>query len=132
MLLKLSHEFDGMRLQRARAIACKTLQQNPIEGCGSIDTVIDFFEQVGLFVRRNLVSTEFVWHEFYYSIFHYYHLTKTYREEIRKIDVTIWDDFELLYEALATLQEKRVRHSLARPTSNELAEFIASEMRLLK
>ena len=132
MLLKLSHEFDGPRLQKARALACHTLQKKPTEGCGSTDAVIDFFEQVGLFARRGLVSTEFVWHEFYYAVFHYYHITKPYRDETRKRDITIWDDFETLYKALSTLQEKRVRNSPKQPTTAERAEFITTEMRLLE
>ncbi|MFM0368414.1 DUF4760 domain-containing protein [Paraburkholderia aspalathi] len=126
MLLKLSDEYDSPRFQKARASTCVGLQADPPQVS---HVVIDFFEQVGLLERYGLINTEFVWHKFYYPIFHYYHLTQQYREEVRKSDSTVWDDFESLYTSIAALQEKRVSNSPTRPTKQENSDFLAAEVR---
>ncbi|WP_429252287.1 DUF4760 domain-containing protein [Paraburkholderia sp. GAS333] len=126
LLLRMSDEFDSPRFQKVRASTCEGLLETPPQVSHA---VIDFFEQVGLLERYGLISTEFVWHKFYYPIFHYYHLTQKYREEVRRSDSTVWDDFESLYTRISALQEKRVPHSPVRPTMQENVDFLNAEMR---
>ncbi|BAX58367.1 hypothetical protein KEC55_12540 [Burkholderia cepacia] len=129
VLLKLSEHFDSQRMRKARAAAAENLRQDPNKSHPAIDAVIDYFEQLGLLVRREVVDAEFAWHEFYESFFHYYHLTVRYRAVVAATDSAIWADVEYLYVQVTNIQERANRGSALVPTPAELRTFVDSEAR---
>ncbi|SFT45607.1 DUF4760 domain-containing protein [Paraburkholderia aspalathi] len=128
VLMKLNDDFDSQRMRTKRALAAKSLKDHPGEGTADIDAVLDFIEGVALFERRGVIETEFVWHDFYEWFSPYYHLTKTYRAEVRNRDSTIWVDLEGLYQRVSPFQgADQPRH----PTPAELTEFLNDEIMLV-
>jgi hypothetical protein len=73
-------------MRKARATAAESLKQDPSKSHPSIDAVVDYFEQLGLLVRREVIDAEFAWDEFYESFFHYYHLDAMWEGSYRKPD----------------------------------------------
>jgi hypothetical protein len=114
-------------MRKARATAAESLKHDPTKSHPSIDAVIDYFEQLGLLVRREVIDVEFAWHEFYESFFHYYHLTAQYRAAVAETDSTIWADVEYLYSQVTNAQERAARGSPRAPTPAELRTFVDSE-----
>lgn len=127
VLPKLSEYFDSQQMRKARAAAAESLKQDQSKSHASIDVVIDYFEQLGLLVRREVIDAEFAWHEFYESFFHYYHLTAKYRAAVAETDSTIWADVEYLYSQVTNAQERAARGSPRAPTPAELRTFVDSE-----
>lgn len=132
MLMKLTNEFDGERMQTARSRAAKFLGRASEKTNSSVDSVLDFFEQVALLERRGAIDIEFVWHAFYNWLFHYYHLTQNYRAAASADDSTVWADLNKLYERMLEEQGKAVKHRGGTPTSQQLREFMESEIALIE
>ena len=132
MLFKLTETFDSPRMRETRYCASHYLQSTQLKGSGvssnaHVDSVLDFFEQVALLERRGAIQTEFVWHAFYEWIFNYYHLTKSYRSELHKSDLTVWADLEMLYARVLARQGTDAATS---PTHRELVAFVDEEKAL--
>lgn len=95
MLMKLTDDFEGRRMHRARGMASEFLLNKSDQSNASVDAVLDFFEQVALLEKRGAIDIEFVWHAFYYWLFHYYYLTQHYRAAARSDDPTVWSDLQI-------------------------------------
>lgn len=132
MLIKLTNEFDGERMQTARSRAAKFLRTMSGQTNSSVDSVLDFFEQVALLERRGAIDIEFVWHAFYNWLFHYYHLTQNYRAAASADDSTVWADLNRLYERMLQEQGNAANHAGGAPTPEQLHEFTESEIALLE
>jgi len=130
MLLKLDDRFNAQGMREARARAAQKLKAQPQKTDGDVDRILDFFEGVALLERRGAIDTELVWHTFYHWLFHYYHLTKSYRTLVRESDPSVWADLEQLYIRIMSLQDRMRRAAVTRPTSSELASFVAEEVAL--
>lgn len=98
----------------------------------SVDSVLDFFEQVAFLERRGAIDIEFVWHAFYHWLFHYYHLTEKYLAAAGADDSTVWADLSKLYERMEEEQRKAVKRAGGAPTTQQLHEFMESEISLLE
>lgn len=131
MLMKLTDQFDGKRMQMTRSHAAEFLRTKSEQTNSSVDSILDFFEQVALLERRGAIDIEFVWHTFYNWLFHYYHLTQQYRAAARADDPTVWADLQGLYQRMLTEQQNANKDAGRTPTPYELHEFIESEICLL-
>ncbi|OXI85718.1 hypothetical protein CFB50_13810 [Burkholderia sp. AU33423] len=103
------------------------MQTQPREGTADIDAILDFFEGVALYERSGAIETEFVWHGFYMWFSYYYHLTKSYRTEVRQDDSETWADLESLYQRLSAFEGTAQPQY---PTPAEMAEFLNDETAL--
>ena len=65
LFLRLEADFRNDRMLTARRVASKALRsENPSDA----DDVLDFFEMIGLLVRRGALDKHVVWHNFFYWI----------------------------------------------------------------
>ncbi|MEQ5838273.1 hypothetical protein N0A02_02315 [Paraburkholderia acidicola] len=128
VLMKLEDDFDNPRMRAKRARAAKALQSQPREGTADIDAILDFFEGVALYERSGAIETEFVWHGFYMWFSYYYHLTRSYRTEVRQDDSETWADLENLYQRLSAFESEDQPQY---PTPAEMAEFLNDEIALV-
>ena len=103
LLLKLDERFNSALLE-ARATAAGDLPQ---KRSGDGDDVLDFFDTLGLLVRKGALSEELVWHTFFYWIQGYWWSARTYVRERRDQDPTVWEDFARLYEGCARIHMKK-------------------------
>ena len=94
------------------------------------ETVIDFFEDMGLFLRRGFLDEELVWDTFGFYAVRWWLACKTYVLEERKRtdDPTVFSDFENL---VGTLRNRDVKAGLAEPTASEIHAFLRDESRLV-
>jgi hypothetical protein len=95
------------------------------------EAVLDFFETVGLFLRRGFIDPEMAWVNFGYYGIRWNLAAQDYLKYIRtKLDdATLYDDFDYLRIELlkmdAKKREKEIR--LITPNSKELHEFLEYE-----
>ena len=73
---------------------------------------LDFFDQVGYFLKRGALERGAVWSAFYHQVHHWYSNAEEYITSQRQIDATIWENFKYLN---AQLVDEQMRH-----TSNNL------------
>ena len=94
------------------------------------ETVIDFFEDMGLFLRRGLLDEEIVWDTFGFYAVRWWLACKNYVLEERKRtdDPTVFSDFEGL---VGTLRNRDAKAGLAEPTASEIRAFLRDESRLV-
>jgi len=105
LALKLVRDFDsdsyrGLRSRAADAFL-KKLRLNEAED------LFDFFEQIGLFVRRGLLEAEIAHSFFFHWANLYWVAGKNTIEEKREGCVDLWTDFEYLYNKLLQIEIRR-------------------------
>jgi hypothetical protein len=129
LLLRFNDDFFGDRMRNARERAAKGIKQKKYE---EVDDVLDFFETVGLLVRRRAVDELFVWHSFSYWIHRYRALTRDHVVSCRAKDATWWEDFVWLEDRLTEVAKKRLGCPYADVVlgPEDLANFIEDESTL--
>ena len=129
LFLKLDERFGDNRMLVARRAAAMALSS---ENKADADDVLDFFEMVGLLVRRGALDEYVVWHNFFYWIHRYYLSAKDHIDTIQSEDPTIWADLTQLYSRLASIEKKERQCSVSQLqlTEEELTEFLNEEMSL--
>jgi hypothetical protein len=129
LIFDLDRQFQTPDLLKARRLSAIALKDH--KSTDEIDEVLDFFETLGILVRRNAVDVEIVWSYFSYWVLRYADLTKVHIEEMRKaeLDETYWQDFELLVDRLTEIEIKR-RHlkSLPHFLQEQIDKFLAEEI----
>lgn len=131
ILSKISDAFDTSQIREARSRAVSRLKAGDGNDDSDVNSVLDFFEHVGLLLRRGAIDAEMVWHSFHYWIYHYYHLTRAYRAAERERHPSVWCDLDELYEIVMAYEAKAEARGERRPTESETNEFIRSEESLL-
>ena len=129
ILFKLNDMFSTEGMRKTRRKAAKGIRQGRN---ADVDDVLDFFEVVGLLVRRRAIADLFVWHSFFYWTHRYYLLTKEYVASVREKDPTTWSDFVWLHQRLENVEKRRRKcsdeHVVVDKT--ELDEFLKEEMQV--
>jgi hypothetical protein len=92
------------------------------------EEVCNYFEDIGLLLRRRVVPVYFIWSMQSYEILFYGQLLRDYLVWVRQTtkDRTFFEEFDLLRSRVAALQKKR---SGLEPvyTEDELREFLEDE-----
>jgi hypothetical protein len=105
LALKLVRDFDSDPYKNLRSRAAdaflKKLRLNEAEN------LFDFFEQIGLFVRRGLLDAEIAHSFFFHWANLYWVAGKNAIQEKREGCAELWTDFEYLYNALLQIEIKR-------------------------
>lgn len=127
LLLRLEADFGNDRMLTARRLASKALRS---DDPSDADDVLDFFEMIGLLVRRGALDKYVVWHNFFYWIHRYYLSAQDYITAIQKEDPTIWADLVELHRSLVLIEkkERRCTDSNLQLTEAELTEFLEEEI----
>jgi hypothetical protein len=129
LIFDLDRQFQTPDLLNARRLSATALHNH--ESTEEIDNILDFFETVGILVRRNAVDAEIAWSYFSYWVLRYADLTKDHIEDRRKaeLDETYWQEFDLLVNRLTKIEiKKRHLKSLPRFSPEQIDKFLAEEI----
>ncbi|HEY9167802.1 MAG TPA: hypothetical protein VIS48_16735 [Candidatus Kryptonia bacterium] len=130
LLLKLEDRFtSSQQMVSARRNAAKSLQKG---GDSEADDVFDFFETVGMLVRKKALDEEMVWNTFFYWLHHYWVASENYVASQRADDPTTWEEFAFLNHCI-TQVEKRKTHCSdddLKLSKEDIASFLEEESQL--
>ncbi len=129
LIFDLDHQFQAPDLLNARRLSATALQNH--ESTEEIDEVLDFFETLGILVRRNAVDDELAWNYFSHWVFRYAALTKDHIEDRRKAesDGTYWQEFDFLIKRFTKIEKKKRKLKFPPPFSPEqLDKFLVEEI----
>jgi hypothetical protein len=111
-LRDLLREFNEAPLRRARRLAAAAVTRGEMttepssEYAREAEDVLDFFETIGLLVRRDALDVETVWHTFYPWVEGWWHAAEPLITRTRATRPHVWGDFARLREQLDTLERK--------------------------
>jgi hypothetical protein len=126
LLLRLDERFNGGEMLKTRRKAAKEM----LEGADPhLDDILDFFEMIGMLVRRGVLDGEMVWHSFFYWLNSYWHLASARISQARTEDATVWADLTTLYAKLVKLERKErgLADADVVPSKDSLLRFLESE-----
>jgi len=128
LLLKMDANFNNDMMRTTRRAAGKELLHDKDKG--DVDDVLDFFETVGMLIRRGALDDFMVWHTFYYWIHRYYVSNSEYIAKSRVEDHTIWFDLVKLHKIMVSIEkkERQCPDEELQLTKEELTEFFKEEM----
>ena len=97
------------------------------------ESVLDFFETIGLLVRKNCLDAEMVWGNFGYYAIRWGFVCQTYISKERQIknnDETIFEDFQFLVEEMYKIEQVKRKKSRSdvTPTEQDIEEFLNDEI----
>jgi hypothetical protein len=99
------------------------------------EAVMNFYETIGMFVRRGYLDGEMAWAGFSFYGIRWWSVIKDYIFEERRIqnnDSTIFEEFEVLIDEFYKIEIDRRKLSRAQlePSSEDLNRFLKSEQNL--
>jgi hypothetical protein len=131
--LKLGEIYRDMRDTRARAAL--SLKQNAGKlrshdfTSADIDGVLDFFEDVGFYLRGDQMTPEVAHHYFHYSFRGYYSATREYIETAQAKEPTNWEHVHYLFDALHEIEVERDKDKHVKFLDHEaLTTFLDDEI----
>lgn len=133
--LKNRELFDGKRMSAQRvALATQLLRRSRHEAVR--EDVMNFFEDMGMLLRRGYLDSEMMWETFSYYSVRWWEACEDYvREERRQKgnDQTLFEDFEYLANKMYQMGEKRLGLSKTEQklSQEEIEEFLREETRLI-
>ena len=127
LLFKLEADFFGPAKKAQRAKAATNIEKGQFE---EAEPILDFFETIGLLVRRGALDKEMVWHTFFYWIDHYFEASYEYIESRQRIDPVVWKDLVALTATMQNIQRRALKVvRLPRRTPEDRTAFLAQEKR---
>lgn len=127
-LLRFVEQFDNGPLANSR----KSLAAHRLKGDDDVpelDNILNFFETIGLLVKRGYLDPHDVWSMFSYWMFSVYADSRDLIEQEQKEDPTYYGDFTSLIERLRKI-EKAENGLSDRPSREEIMEFWRYELEL--
>jgi len=93
------------------------------------ESVLDFFEDLGMYLRRGYFDEELAWSTFGFYAVRWWAACRDYVLEERKAnnDQTLFTDFESVVERFRQLDRQ---HALTEPTEAEVEKFLQDEANL--
>ena len=90
------------------------------------ETVIEFFEDMGMFLGRGYLDEELIWGTFGFYAVRWWASCRSYVLEERKQqnDSTLFEDFEIL---ASKLTNRDAKEGLAKPSAEDLRAFLEDE-----
>lgn len=125
VILKLDERFNDKLLNK-RKEAARSLKDGPDEHDANIEDVLDFFETLGLLIRRHAVDKEIVWHTFFYWIHGYAKYAKNFVAKQRSKSPNRYAEIQYLHKQ--TLKIEVCRHGpIDESEWNDFLELEATE-----
>jgi hypothetical protein len=121
--LTFTARFDSPAMQRDR----KSLAEHFLSSRPEIpERVLDFFEDLGLFLRRGYLDEELAWDTFGFYAVRWWAVCRGYilEERRRQSDSTLFTDFEDLAKRFLTRDTKA---GLTEATPSDLQQFLKDE-----
>jgi hypothetical protein len=133
LALKLKEQFDSRSFGAKRHSAASALLINKM--AIEAEPIYDFFDMVGLLVRKGAIDREIAWSIFYDWVHGYWSNGAKYIGKVRaeKKDKTIWDNFEKLHKVLLEIQRREGNQSEPKlMPETEKTAFLEEEKSLLQ
>jgi len=125
-LLDFVKQFNAEPMIRLRKSVAEQRLRGVTEPEG-MDDILNFFETIGLLVRRDYLDAEDVWDSFSYWMFNVYVDFREYIEHEQKNDYTYYSDFcDLVNEDLIPI-EKDLAGQAYPPSPERVTEFWKEE-----
>ena len=129
-LLKEDARFRSPRMKRSRSNLAHILLSNPENYDGMsdyADDILDYFENLGMMLRKRIVDEDFLWTFKGYWILCYWTGLEKYVEWSRKRyhDGTLWSEFERLSGRISKVEIKN--NGEAGKSSEEMLEFLEDD-----
>ncbi len=133
LYLELRREFDSSLLSARKLLADQLLNDKPHDEIN--EPLMNFFEDIGMLVRRDYVDREIIWDTFSYYATRWWSACKDYIAKERadkKGDDTLFRDFESLVEAIYgdEVTERHKTRTELEPSLAEVRRFLSEEARL--
>jgi hypothetical protein len=125
LLLKLDERFESAAMLECRRHAARGLLEGRPKDAAD---VLNFFELVGLLLRRKAIAELMVWHDLSYWVINYYEATSEYIAQCRRQDANVWSEVAWLYRQMTDMERRHcgVGHLGLRGTRQEFLEREAS------
>ena len=126
LTLKLEDKFNSQSFRKVRAAAAKSIKSGKYH---EAEDLFDFFETIGLLVRRKALNKEMVWHTFFHWVHGYWLMSSAYISDMRKANPSTYRDFALLNQQLYDLEKRENISGDSELTwsPNELKQFMLDE-----
>lgn len=126
LALKLVHDFDGSENLARRSRVSKALVNKL--NLSEAEDLFDFFEQIGLFVRKGLIDAEVAHSFFFHWVNLYWVAGKHLIEKKRHESASLWTDFEYLYKKLLQIEiETDPRSRFINPSDDLIRQSLEEE-----
>lgn len=109
LILKFDDQFNSDGFLEIRKRASKNLKAKPIKDTDDIEDVLDFFETLGIMVRKSGLDPELVWHTFFYWVHGYWIHTKDLIEQQRKDYPNRYKDIIFLHSKILEIEKTNGR-----------------------
>jgi hypothetical protein len=126
LILKFDDKFNGNTFLKIRAKAVKAIKSIDRENKDDIEDILDFFETLGLMVRRKGLDKEMVWHTFFYWFHGYYINTIGFMASQRSLYPNRYQDIIMLHSEMLSIEQK----NNGPINENEWNAFLEEEQRL--
>ena len=93
--------------------------------------ILNYFELVGLLLRKGTLDPEMITSEFSLWAYSYWIASEKYIEKTRQRDSNYWINYEKLMQAMDATNEKVYRDTSYRPTKAEVKNFLEGESKLV-
>ncbi len=104
LIMKLEDRFEEPEFMKKRKRAAKALKAVSQTNKGDIEDVLDFFETLGLLVRRRALDPELAWSSFFYWLHGYYRWAETFIVDQQRLFPNRYRDVVRLHESLLTVE----------------------------
>ena len=94
---------------------------------------MDFFESMGLLLRKKYLDDEMIWATFSIHIIHWWEASKKFIERNQKKDPNLYIDFKILTERMykiEMMEQKAKQMKDIIPTEDEITIFLTEEKEL--
>lgn len=129
IILKLDERFNTEELRKIRRVAAKSILDKTYRDA---EEVLDFFEMMGLMVRKGALNEEMVWNLFFYWIHRYRLSANEYIEKERQKDSMVWANLIYLHDRVVAIEKRisRCSDSDLLLSEQSLKEFLEEESNL--
>lgn len=134
-LRKEDDRFSGDEMEQKRASLALILLSEPEEYeeiDKHADSVLSYFEDLGLMARKRIAPEYFIWSMNSYYVLRYWSLLSKYIRWVRttKDDPTYYEEFEDLHKRILRQERKRTKRKLLNLTPKELRRFLGEELHI--
>jgi hypothetical protein len=118
--------FDGSKLVKARKDLSRLFLDKATRDQQIDETVMDFFEDMGLFLRRSYLDAELLRSTFGFYAVRWWEACKGYivKERGLQSDSTLFSDFESLAKRFS---DRDAKEGLKEPTRSDVERFLEDE-----
>jgi hypothetical protein len=133
-LIRLENNFTAGDMLKKRKKILLIVKKDPTNyvKIDNYNDVFNFFEELGLLVRKRILPTELVWSEYCIWTLYYWSIFKEYVGWVRKYedDHTLYCEFEYLFKKMLKFEERKLKKKKI-INHEKIAEFIDDEINLL-